>query len=233
VTRKPTSLKTSQLPLDCIIFDLDGTIVDTEPLAVKTLKDLLSELGVPAKEEHVKLITGRKWEVVSEFIEKHYQLPCKMADFEREVLKRYHNGILKGVPTVTGSVQSIRAFSNQLPLALVSGSHRKDILSILDHLQIRDCFQEILGAEDYSKSKPDPEGFNLAFNRLGVDPKRSLIFEDSTAGIESARKAQAWVVAVTDTNHYDLDQSQAHLKIENFSKVDLSWIVSEPWNPKK
>lgn len=217
------------LGLDCIIFDLDGTIVDTEPVAVQVMKTLLIELGVQPKEEHVKLITGRKWEVVSEFIEKHYQLPCSLQEFENEVLSRYHRQIQKGVPVVKGSVELICELSQNIPLGLVSGSHRKDILTVLDSLKIRDCFKHILGAEDYGKSKPDPEGFTKALLLLGADPKKALIFEDSTAGIESARGANTWVVAITDTNHYDQDQTQAHHKIANFTGVDLGWIKSQPW----
>lgn len=217
------------LPVDCIIFDLDGTIVDTEPVAVEIMRTYLGELGVKAKDEHIKLITGRKWEVVSQFIETNYQLPCSMAEFEKVVLKRYHDRICEGVPSVSGVVETVKELSKTVPLGLVSGSHRKDVLANLEALKIKSHFTHILGAEDYKRSKPDPEGFVKAMGLLGANPRRTLIFEDSTAGIESAHAANAWVVAITDTNHYEQDQTKAHHHINNFIGIDMDWVKSKPW----
>ncbi|MGZ3687945.1 MAG: HAD family hydrolase, partial [Bdellovibrionota bacterium] len=107
---------------------------------------------------------------------------------------------------------------------LVSGSHRSEILWALDKLQIRSHFQVILGAEDYPRSKPAPDGYEKALKTLAVKPNRSLVFEDSTAGIRSARDAGTWVVAITGTNHFKQDTSEAHHWIPDLREVNVDWI---------
>jgi beta-phosphoglucomutase-like phosphatase (HAD superfamily) len=82
---------------------------------------------------------------------------------------------------------------------------------------ILDCFQFFLGAEDYARSKPSPEGYQAAFVRLGVQPHEVLIFEDSEAGITSALAAGARVIAVTGAGHSGRLAEKAHAQIRDFT----------------
>jgi sugar-phosphatase len=121
-------------------------------------------------------------------------------------------------------VAAIRDFAQHFRLALVSGSHRADVLWALRKLAVDQYFELIYGAEDYTHSKPSPEGYLKALKNLGVAPEDALIFEDSVAGLASAEAAGVRAVAITCTNHFGHDQSKAHLKIEHFAGVDSSWV---------
>ncbi len=128
--------------------------------------------------------------------------------------------------TVGGAVEAVRSLarSGKFRIGLVSGSNRSEILWATQKLQIQSHFEVILGAEDYRESKPSPEGFLKAMETLGVTGSETLIFEDSHAGLSSARAAGAWAVAIRCTNHFGHDLSQAHFQIHDLSDVDPEWV---------
>jgi beta-phosphoglucomutase-like phosphatase (HAD superfamily) len=125
--------------------------------------------------------------------------------------------------TVTDDVYGLWIIVNT---GFVSGSAREEIQYALKKLGIHQHFQFILGAEDYVRSKPEPDGYIEAMGALGLEPSKVLVFEDSQAGIRSARSAGTWVAAVTSTNYTGQDQSEAHLKIKDFVGINADWVKS-------
>jgi len=93
---------------------------------------------------------------------------------------------LKAVPEV---VEHIHAQHGRIPFAVVSGSTRKSVTTSLSTLNLLDKFDTLVCAEDYTKSKPDPEAFLLAAAKLGVAPQACLVFEDTEMGIQAATAA--------------------------------------------
>ena len=100
---------------------------------------------------------------------------------------------LKAVPEV---LEQIELQHGKLPMAVVSGSTRDSVTASLNTLNLLDFFDALVCAGDYQKSKPDPEAFLLAADRLGVDPKNCLVFEDTDLGIDAARAANMAAVKV-------------------------------------
>src|SRR5690606_19525073 len=138
----------------------------------------------------------------------------------KKILNRYEELLQAGPRVVPGVVDAIRNLAQGHKLALVSGSHRRDILWVLGHLGVEKLFTPVLGAEDYPNSKPAPDGYLEAVKRLGANPKETLVFEDSFAGIESALAAGLYVAAIESTNHFHHDQSRAHVRIKDFTGID-------------
>jgi len=93
---------------------------------------------------------------------------------------------LKAVPEV---VEHIEAQHGRIPFAVVSGGTRESVTASLGSLKLLDRFETLVCAEDYVKSKPDPEAFLLAAARLGVAPSGCLVFEDTDLGIQAATAA--------------------------------------------
>ena len=93
---------------------------------------------------------------------------------------------LTAVPEV---LEVIESEHGRIPFAVVSGSTRESVRASLESLKLLDKFQTLVCAGDYQRSKPDPEGFLLAAEGLGVDPKNCLVFEDMAMGIEAATAA--------------------------------------------
>ncbi len=216
-------------PIRAVIFDLDGTLVHTEHLATEVLLDTYAGWGVPITESDAATITGRTWELAQDLLMKRFKIPVSREEALNTLLAGYRSRLAQGIPAVPGGADAVRALHGHFPLALVSGSHRSEIALALQSLGIEDRFDFYLGAEDYPRSKPEPDGFEAAMKRLGLKPKEVLVFEDSTAGIASARSAGCWTVAITATNTIGLDQSAAHERIVDLRGVNPEWIALRPW----
>jgi HAD superfamily hydrolase (TIGR01509 family) len=207
-----------------VLFDLDGTLIDTEPAAAAAVAQCFGEWGIQVAPTDASYITGRTWASAFEYLFKKYKLPLSADEASGRIMDRYREALERQLVVVPGAPESVQALAGHCKLALVSGSRRSEILWALEKLGIRQCFQSILGAEDYARSKPAPDGYLKALGQLGVEGSDGLVFEDSSAGIASARAAGLWVVAIRATNHFAQDTSQAHESIQDLTGVDADWI---------
>lgn len=213
-----------KIQIQTIFFDLDGTLIDTEPTAALTVQKCFEEWNIQVKPADTAYVTGRTWDSALEFLFQQYTPPLPYAAAKKQILSRYREELEKNLITVPGSVQAVETLSKTYPLALVSGSERAEILWALKKLKIDLCFQTILGAEDYPRSKPHPDGYLKAAEILQANAPQCLAFEDSTAGISSARAAGFWVAAVTSTNHFQQSLTEAHWKVPDLTPINLKWI---------
>jgi len=219
--------------LDAAIFDFDGIIVDTEPLHYKAFQEILVPLGM-----------GYSWE---EYLERYMGFDDRDAFRESfsaagrplsaAELKTLMDGkaeaflriVSVGVAPYPGVVELIRSISGTLPLALCSGALRSDIDPILAQLGLVGAFDAMVTADEVAASKPDPESYRLAVQRLQelfpgrINPARSLAVEDTPAGILSATGAGLRVLAVT--NSYPEDRlSGACRVVTTLAGVDLEGL---------
>jgi len=207
-----------------ILFDLDGTIIDTELTAARSLESVFKDWNISLDPEDSTYVTGRKWESAFQYLFQKYSIPVSLDEAKQKIMSRYRETLQIHLPTVPGSVEAVRALAPHYPLALVSGSSRRDILWALNELKINTHFQIILGAEDYPRSKPEPDGYLQALSKLDIPPSSGLVFEDSTAGIASALAAGLWVVAITSTNHFNQETTHAHFEIQDLKGIDQNWV---------
>lgn len=220
-----------------VIFDMDGTLVDTEALAAATVLEILTEMGMTFAKEDAQAVVGRTWESAIKILENRLfprfsnpngESPAEWSErLLQQSLSRYRKqlkeGLQSGALTIPGVVEKIFELdSAKIPMALVSGSHRAEVEEVLSALGVRRCFRVVYGAEDYQESKPSPEGFLKAARALGVLPQETLVFEDSRAGIQAGKMAGMHVIAVQCANHFHQDQSQADGRISDFQ----SWSFS-------
>lgn len=207
-----------------ILFDLDGTIIDSEPSAIQAILECTKSWSVPVSRLEAESVAGKKWEVAINLLYDRHPMPLPPEEALRQIVRRYQELVHTSVAVVPGVVESIHDFSRHFELALVSGSLRADIFWALDHLKLRPLFKCVLGAEDYPNSKPSPDGYQKAMGLLGAYPKETIVFEDSVAGIDSALAAGTRVVAIECTNHFQFDQSRAQVRIKDFTGIDGGWV---------
>jgi HAD superfamily hydrolase (TIGR01509 family) len=210
--------------LKAILFDLDGTIIDTEKNAAEAVYDCFRQWGIHVDPADATYVTGRTWDNAFEFLFKKYPLPIPAAEAATLIKQAYRDSIERNLIQVPGSVQAIRSLAGKYRMALVSGSSRSDITWALKTLGVLDFFEFVLGAEDYPRSKPAPDGYLRALEIMKVPPDQALIFEDSEAGIRSALSTGSKVVAITGTNHFAQDHSKAHHRIPDLTCVNSTWI---------
>lgn len=210
--------------IQAILFDLDGTLIDSEPVGLKAIMECTKAWGVPVTYEDASSVVGKKWDVAFDLIYSKYTLPYPKPEASRMIVDRFKQIHRANPEIVPGVVDAIRDFSKEFKLALVTGSHRDDAEWALKALKVDGYFSHVFAAEDYPNSKPAPDGFLAAMKALGVGGKDALVFEDSVAGIASAKAAGCRVVAIECTNHFGLDQSGAHACIRDFVGVDRAWV---------
>jgi len=180
-----------QLPagnFDAYLFDCDGTIVDSMPLHYKAWKQILSEWNCEFSEERFYAWGGMPIVEIISTLNKEYGLsmPVETLAARKESLYFELLPELKPVPEV---VEHIFDQHGKIPLAVVSGSTRDSVVASLTALRLLDRFDALVCAGEYRNSKPHPEAFLLAAEKLGVPPNACLVFEDTDMGIEAATAA--------------------------------------------
>ncbi len=170
------------------LFDCDGTIVDSMPLHYIAWKTALAEWNCSFDEALFYAWGGKP---VSEIIStlnamQGLAMPVEAVGTRKEGLYYELLPQLKAIPEV---LEHIDAQHGLIPFAVVSGGHTRSVVRSLTTVNLLDRFETIVGAEDYTNSKPAPDAFLLAAQRLGIAPERCLVFEDTDLGIQAATAA--------------------------------------------
>jgi beta-phosphoglucomutase len=218
--------------LDAVVFDFDGIIVDTEPIHYKAFQEILIPLGLGYSwQQYLDLYLG--FDDRDAFREAFRAGGRSLSEQElrsmmEEKALAFLRTVSSGVAPYPGVVELIRSLSGKVPVALCSGALRSDIDPILSQLALTGAFDAIVTADEVSASKPDPESYRLAVQRLqelypGIDPAASLAIEDTPAGIASATGAGLKVLAVT--NSYPKERLLGAFRvIQSLVGVDLEGV---------
>lgn len=181
------------------LFDMDGTLVDTERFWSIGLVDMLRADGFDLPyADASSIIWGRSWnsvyaDVVSRFPAEGVYSNDDLADR----LKPYYLHAREGADlSIPGSAEAFRALSRRAPCAIVSGSRREDVEETVAALGLTDCLSLLIGAQDCPVGKPAPDGFLMAARGLGVEPADCVVIEDSNAGVRAGKAAGMRVVAL-------------------------------------
>jgi HAD superfamily hydrolase (TIGR01509 family) len=181
-------LKLPTGPFKAYLFDCDGTIVDSMPLHYLAFQRLLGEWGCEFDEETFYAWGGMPLaEIIAALnVRDGLAMPIEEVVRRKEALYFELLPELKAVPEV---LEHIELSHGHIPFAVVSGSTRESVTASLTTLGILDRFETLVCAGDYERSKPDPQPFLMAAERLGVAPEDCLVFEDTDMGIQAATAA--------------------------------------------
>ncbi len=186
--RSEPKLKLPSGAFKAYLFDCDGTIVDSMPLHYIAWKTALSEWNCEFAEELFYAWGGMPVaEIIAALnVQQGLAMPVEEVAHRKEAVYFQILPQLQAVPEV---LEHIDFSHGHIPFAVVSGSTRDSVTASLKALNILDKFDTLVCAGDYTRSKPDPEPFLLAAQRLGVAPEDCLVFEDTEMGIEAATAA--------------------------------------------
>ena len=206
------------------LFDLDGTITDTDVIWIDALADTLAALGHPVPTSWtMEIVYGKAWS--SSYARIVERFP-DLASIPSDELAHRSDAFFRARVAATdvripGTIALIRRLAAAgVPCAVVSGSTHSQIEAALALAGVRECFREIVGSGDYAEGKPSPEGFLLGATRLGADPADCTVFEDSEAGVAAGKAAGMRVVALRLPDHPPQDLSAADLVLDDLSKFD-------------
>jgi HAD superfamily hydrolase (TIGR01509 family) len=167
------------------LFDCDGTVADSMPLHYIAWSQALGEWGCTFTEERFYELGGLPIVEIIDLMgrEQGVEMPTALVAKRKEELYFEYLPRLQCVPEVLEHIERQRG---RIPFAVVSGSTRDSVEASLRAIGLLDRFAVLVCAGDYKKSKPDPEPFLIAAERLGVSPENCLVFEDTQMGINAA-----------------------------------------------
>ncbi len=221
-----------------IIFDLDGTLADTEPLHFEAFRTTLASLGIElGREEYYERLIGYNDHDCFAAVMDERGKPYDEAALDRLIGAKaevYQAVIAQRDVLYPGAADFVRRCAERFPLAIATGTLKAEAEMILSRAAIRDLFLDIVAAEDVEHGKPAPDGFLAALGRVGfllrprpsIVPAECLVIEDTAAGVEAGRRAGMRVLGICQSTTAD-DLKEADLIRPTLGATDLDELLRE------
>ena len=213
--------------IQCVIFDMDGVLIDSEPIHMACEREMFRLLGVSVtEEEHHSMIGSTDETMWTRIGSKHKiskQLP-ELIKLKKELYFEHleRNNKLEPIPYIPELIDDL--LKNDFVLAVASSSLREQIDFILNKLDLRQFFRHTVSGEDVPVGKPNPDIFLKAAEWLGVNEQSCLVIEDSCNGVMAAKKANMKCIAYINPNSGKQDLSSADMKISSFNEISADTI---------
>ena len=204
-----------------VIFDMDGVLIDSEPFYLKNIREFLERYGGHVDESLMKAIAGasraRTWRLVAQM----WKEKAEAEEVERIFRAEYgpHHAPYREVmfPEVPELLKRLR--EKGLTLAIASSSSDESIGNMMRETGISQYFSLTVSGQNFRESKPNPEVYLYTLSRLGLPEEACIVVEDSTYGIQAAKRAGLQVAARRD-ERFSFDQSEADYIIERTGDIE-------------
>lgn len=203
------------------IFDLDGVLIDTEPVFFEHMKGFLESKNFDISNLKFTDVVGTdaqsRFKALSKKIPNFYKdidtFRSEFKKFKKDYKFDYKTVVFDGVYDILEDLKN-----KGYKIALASSSYKDTIKKVMDELNFYHYFDFVISGEDLKESKPNPEIYLKTVEELGLIPDECLVVEDSTTGIKAAKSAGLYTVAIKDKKFY-IDQSQADICISSISEL--------------
>lgn len=210
--------------IKAVIFDMDGVIIDSEPIHEYAMEETLKPHGVDFAKINDSSFLGKtpkslftKLKVMFNLSVDVNELVERKADLAMEKMQQ-----LGPIPGVVELIKELHA--KNYKLAIGSGQERFVIDNVLSNFGLTDFFREIICSGDYKKPKPDPEVYLRCAEKLGVKPDECVVIEDAPSGVKSAKSAGMKCVGYNNPSNKGVGLVGADLLIENFKELTIDII---------
>jgi len=208
----------------CVVFDVDGVLVDSGPAHRDSWKRLAGEVNVPMSDEFFLRMFGR---TNKDILEALFDRELPEAEWRRlgDRKEELYRDIVRGrVPAMPGAAELVAALvADVARLAVGSSGPRENIELCLGEMGIRRHFDALITGDDVTRGKPDPQVFQLAADALGLVPGQCVVIEDAVAGVEAAKRAGMAAVALTST-HPRKSFPHADLVVDRLAELDAAGL---------
>ena len=206
-----------------VIFDMDGVILDTEPLYTKAEIRLFGEYGVTIPEEDWSLFRGCAEQDFFNLSMKRYKITEDKNVFMEKGRVYVRDEFKKSLAFMPGFHRLLKMVKQHYHIGLVTASPRHNLDWLRTLIELDDLFEHIISGDDTDKNKPHPEPYFAMMGRLGVEPENTVIIEDSLHGVQSGLASGAFVIAKTGSVP-DSQLSIAHRIISHLDEITHNMI---------
>lgn len=209
--------------LKAVIFDMDGLLVDSEPVWDSARRAMADEAGRPWTSDDHRAVMGVSTDEWAAYMIERLGLTLSPAEVIDAVIGRMVEMYRAGIPWFPGAVEAIDLAASRYPTALASGSHPTLIEAVTSDATMEGKFTVVVAADEVGVGKPAPDVYLVAAERLGVDPVDCVCLEDSGNGILAGVRAGMKVIAVPDPRFPPADDvlKQADLVLDSLADLSL------------
>lgn len=224
--------------LQAVIFDLNGVIVNDEPIHFRMFQQVLAEEGIPlSQEEYAERFLAMDDRGCFQAVLTDHGRPVTPAEVNRLIARKaqlYAETIQREFAVFPGAVEFVKATAQEYPIALATGALRQEAEFLLQQAGLKQEFSVMVTAEDTTAGKPDPQVYRLALERLNaqqpayrpsIPPPACLVVEDSRHGVTGAHAAGMKCLAVT--NSYPAETlAEADLVVPSLEHLQIHRVAS-------
>lgn len=219
--------KELNMALKAVLFDMDGVIVDTEPLHRKAYFKMFEDLGIPVSEELYTTFAGASTQKVCRTLLQTFSLKTtieEMSGSKRFHFKKlfYSDQEFDLLPGVRELMQHY--YENNIKMVLASSATGATIDMVFEKFNLAPFFVNKISGADLKESKPNPEIFQIASKLAGESTKNCMVIEDSTNGILAARRADIFCAAYKSEHTHLQDYTHADIVVSEFRDLELGKV---------
>ncbi len=210
-----------------VIFDMDGVIVDTEPVHYYAYQQHFEYLEIEVSDVVYASFTGNSTKNVYQKLKEAFRLEYEIEDLVKHKRELFNNAFdekedLDLLPGVRQLIENLH--DNGIQLILASSASKVTISRVFNRFGLHQYFTHIVSGEDFPKSKPDPAIFEKASQLSGNEKQECIVIEDSTNGIKAAKAAGLFCVGYNSAHSKLQELSEADIIISNFNELDVEKV---------
>ncbi|OWZ83859.1 HAD family hydrolase [Natranaerobius trueperi] len=214
--------------IKAVIFDMDGVIIDSEPIHIEIEKKLIKKMGIELDskqhESYIGMTMEALWEQIRSDFKLNYSVEELVENHKKEVYNYLASSALPLFPNIKNLI--LESKQNNLETAVASSSPKKIIELVVNKLDINCFFDYLISGEQVQKSKPYPDIFLQTAKQLRVSPNQCLVIEDSSNGVKAAKAAEMKCIGFQNPNSGNQDLSVADFIINSKDEVTLKEIIN-------
>ena len=181
---------------EAVVFDLDGVLVDSEPIWEDVRRTLVAERGGRWRPDSQRRLMGMSTAEWARYLSVELEVGMTPDEVARAVVDRMAARYRDSLPLLPGAVDAVVRLAARWRLGVASSSPPRLVDLVLDRAGVRRLFEVTVSTEEVARGKPAPDVYVTVTARLGLEPRRCVAIEDSSNGLRSARAAGLRVIAV-------------------------------------
>lgn len=213
--------------IKAMVFDMDGTVIDSNKLDYKAWQEVFKKHDVDlGYKEYTTLLGATSEEIIKKYIDLNDDEIDNFIEKRESLFKKFVKE--EGLYAMEQIEDLLKQIKNSgIKMALATGAQREKLNYMMEIVDLRNYFDEIVTADDVEKGKPHPETFLKAAEKFNVSPDEVIVWEDAQKGVEAAKNGNFRCVAITTTNGSKEGLEKADVTIDTYKNIKLEDILNK------